>query len=114
MNEVKFNNNLLYIGDLEIRFDNKILQIKQELDKIFVLLSIPPKKELRYDDYHNVYCYDWMGNQIWQIGKRPKGDNAVFTMINIIDSVLYVNDFLGRRFIVNKDNGTIGIMNVTK
>lgn len=114
MNEVTFKNNLLYIGDLTIIFDNNILQIKQESDKVFVLLNIPPKEELSYDDYHNIYCYNFAGSKVWQIGKRPKGDNAVFTMIIIIESVLYVNDFLGRRFAVNKENGTIGVMNVTK
>lgn len=114
MNEVKFENDLLHVGNLKIRFNNKISQIKQEPDKIFVLLNIPPKKELNYDDCHNIYCYNFSGNKVWQIGNCPKGDNTVFTMMNIIESILYVNDFLGRRFVVNKENGTLGTMNITK
>ncbi|WP_312503371.1 hypothetical protein [Lacrimispora sp.] len=114
MNEVRFNNNLLYIENIEISFRSKIMQIKHEGDKIFVLLNIPPKKELSYDDCHNIYCYSNMGKMLWQIGERPKGDDTVFTMINIIESELYANDFLGRRFSVNKDNGSIEKMNITK
>lgn len=69
---------------------------------------------MSYDDYHNIYCYSSEGDKLWQIGKRPRGDNAVFTMINVTDSVLYANDFLGRRYTVNKDNGTIGTMNIVR
>lgn len=55
------------------------------------------------------------GNRITRpIGQRPKGDDTVFTMININDSVLYANDFLGRRFSVNKESGMIENMNITK
>jgi hypothetical protein len=79
-----------------------------------VLLSISSRKELNYDDYHNIYSYNSDGEKMWQVGQRPKGDDTVFTMINIIDSVLYANDFLGRRFSVNKENGMIEDMNVTK
>lgn len=114
MKKVKINDNLLYVGDLEIRFENRILHIEQEKDKIFVLLNIPPNNEMNYDDYHNIYCYDFTGRKIWQIGERPRGDSAVYIMINIINSVLYANDFLGRRFIVNKETGTIGTMKITK
>lgn len=114
MNNIKIDNNLLYIGDVLITFNNKIMQYKTDSDKIFILLFITPKKEFSYDDYHNIYCYNYMGKKIWQIGPRSKGDDTVYTMINLIDSVLYANDFLGRRFVVNKENGTIGNMNITK
>lgn len=92
----------MYVGDLEIKFKNKILHKVQEADKIFVLLDIPSTKEMNYNDYHNIYCYDFAGNKIWQIGKHPKWDSVVFTMIHMIDSILYANDFAGRRFIVRK------------
>lgn len=114
MSEVKFKDNILYIGDVKVSFDTKIMQMKSEEDKIFVLLNITPKKELSYDDCHNVYCYNSEGKILWQIGKRPKGDTTVFTMINIVESVIYVNDFLGRRYSVNKNNGIIEKMNISK
>lgn len=114
MNEIRIDNNLLHIGNIKITFENKIMQYKIIGNKIFVLLNITPKKELSYDDYHNIYCYNSEGKKIWQVGKRPKGDDTVFTMINIIDSVLYANDFFGRRFSVNKENGIIENMNITK
>ena len=114
MNEVRFKNNLLYIGNNEISFVNKIIQLKHDYNKIFVLLGIPPRKELSYDDCHNMYCYDSEGGKVWQIGQRTKGDDTVFTMISISDSVLYVNDFLGRRFTVDKENGLVEDMIITK
>jgi len=114
MSEVKFAENILYIGDVKIPFANRIMQLKKDEDKIFILLHIPPKKELEYDDCHNIYCYDCTGKEVWQIGQRPKGDDTVFTMINLIESVLYANDFLGRRFSINKENGIVENMNITK
>lgn len=114
MIEMSFSNNILYLGNAVIPFENKIIQIKNEDDRVFVLLSIPPKKELSYDDCHNVYCYDIDGKMMWQIGQRPKGDGTVFTMINIIESVLYANDFHGRRISINKNTGMIEKMNITK
>ena len=114
MKKVIVEGNLLCIGNMQISFENKIMQVKQEENYIFVLLNIPPKKELSYNDCHNLYCYDSAGNRIWQIGERPNGDDIVFTMVNIIDSSLYANDFLGRRFWVDKCTGIIGGMNITK
>ncbi|MDR2088478.1 MAG: hypothetical protein LBP73_03880 [Clostridiales Family XIII bacterium] len=114
MNNANIENNLLHMGDMEIAFENKISQLKQEGNRFFVLLDIPAKEELCYDDYHNIYCYGNDGRKVWQIGKRPKGDDAVFTMIDMVDSVLYANDFLGRRFKVDKETGIVGDMNITK
>ncbi|MFC6335085.1 hypothetical protein ACFP56_20835 [Paenibacillus septentrionalis] len=113
MSEIKMDNNIIYIENVQITFENNIMQVKNEGDRIFVLLSIPPKKTLSYDDCHNIYCYS-EGQRMWQVGQRLNGDDTVFTMINLIDSVLYAHDFLGRRFSVNKENGMIDKMNITK
>ena len=69
---------------------------------------------MTYDDFHNVYCYSTEGIKIWQIGIRPKGDKAVYTMINSDDSFLYANDFFGRRYYVDKNTGNIKGMEITK
>jgi hypothetical protein len=112
--KVSYEKNILIIGEKKIVFSDMIYQIKEESNKIYVLLDINPKETLSYNDYHNVYCYSVDGIKLWQIGKRPKGDSAVFTMINIDELYLYANDFLGRRCLVNKNNGNIEGMTISK
>lgn len=114
MNKLEVKENRLYIGEKELIFSENIYQFKKDNDKIYILLDIPSKEELSYDDFHNVYCYSMGGTKLWQIGLRPKGDEAVYTMINFDDSFLYANDFLGRRYSVNKNTGEIKSMIITK
>lgn len=114
MNRIKFESNILKVGGKEIAFKEQIYQIKENNYKIFVLLDIPQKEEYSYDDFHNVYCYSHEGERIWQIGNRDKGDNVVYTMINVGETILYANDFMGRRYSVNKLTGEIENMEITK
>lgn len=114
MKNIEYKDNKLFIGDIEILFTEKIQQIRCDNDKIFILLDIPQKTEFIYDDYHNVYCYSMNGTKIWQIGIRPKGDKAVYTMINADDTYLFANDFLGRRYYIDKNTGNINKMEITK
>lgn len=114
MEDAKFENNMLFIGNQKIIFNSNIYQVLCENQKIFILLDIPPKKFLSYDDYHNVFCYDGSGKRIWQVGERNKGDDSVYTMITLSNSQLYLNDFLGRRYKVNKDTGCICEVAITK
>lgn len=114
MSKINFKGKLLYINEQELAFSNNIEQIKVDNDKTYVLLDIPPKEKLSYDDFHNVLCYSAYGKRIWQIGVRPKGDEAVYTMINFDEDFLYANDFMGRRYSVDKNTGEIKSMRVTK
>lgn len=114
MNNVKFKGNKLFIGKKELSFAEDIYQVEQDGDEIYVLLDIPMKEELTYDDFHNIYCFSVEGIKLWQIGVRPKGDKAVYTMIKFKNSILYVNDFLGRRYIVDRGTGEIKDMSVVK
>ncbi|MEG1848068.1 MAG: hypothetical protein RRX92_02935 [Lachnospiraceae bacterium] len=112
--KIRYENKSLYIENQEISFKDNIFQIKIDDDKIYVLLDIPSKRELVYDDFHNVYCYSTKGEKKWQIGVKPKGDEAVYTMIGIDNDFLYANDFMGRRYTVEKRTGNIIGMVVTK
>lgn len=114
MSKISFEENVLYIADRELTFSDEIDQLKVDNDKIYVLLDIQPKEKLSYDDYHNVFCYSIGGEKVWQIGVRPKGDEAVYTMINFDNDFLYANDFMGRRYSVDKGTGEIKGMMVTK
>lgn len=117
MGKIYFNENTLCIGTKEITFDHKISQIKidAEYNRIYVLLEIPNDTEkLTFDDFHNIYGFDMLGNQVWQIARRPKGDEAVYIMIGLKDGKLYANDFLGRRYQVNQETGEIERMKISK
>lgn len=114
MNGIDFEKNILHISNNEIIFKDEICQVELDNDKIYVLLDIHPKEQLSYNDYHNVFCYSNEGHKLWQIGVRPKGDTAVYTMINFDNEFLYANDFMGRRYSIDKDTGEIKDMMVTK
>lgn len=114
MNKIEFNKNAITINGTDIIFENNIYQIEEDNNKIYVLLDIPPKEKLLYNDVHNIYCYSKKGDKLWQIGNRDRSDDAVYTMIRIVDSELYANDFLGRRYKIDKDSGEIEDMVVVK
>lgn len=110
MQKINYDKNIVIFNQKKVEFQYDIMQLAIENENVFILLKIPFKnQELGYDEFHNVYCYNLKGNKIWQIGKRAKeiDDDIVFIMINIKDDKLYANDFLGRRFLVDKLNGNI-------
>ena len=114
MREVNFDKNKVFFDHKIVEFQYDIMQLITENENVFTLLKIPFNQELGYNEFHNVYCYNQEGEKVWQIGERNKeiDDNIVFVMINIIDEQLFVNDFLGRKFIVNKHSGTIDSDNI--
>lgn len=105
---------MLILDGIEIQFSERIQHVLCDGEGIFILLDIPPKKEFVYDDFHNVFCYSICGKMLWQIGMRPNGDDAVYTMINLDSTYLYANDFLGRRYYINKNTGSIENIVITK
>ena len=114
MEKVSFFGKTLNIGEKKVVFDMEIEKIQSINEKIFVLLKIPARKKMSYNDLHNIYCYSADGEMIWQIGKRSKGDDVVYTMIRIDNSDLYANDFLDRQFLINKNTGEIINMRVVR
>lgn len=111
---INYNGAKLQIGEKEIFFPETICQVKYDEKNVYILLDIPEKKEFCYDDFHNIYGYSLDGEKIWQIGIRPKGDDIVYTMIGIDDTFLYANDFVGRRYSVDKNTGEINGMRIVK
>lgn len=111
---IAFENNVLYIGNVEHTLPEKIDRVEQDCENVYVLLDIPTRKDLTYDDYHNVYCFSITGEKRWQIGIRPRGDESVYTMIGFDNTWVYANDFLGRRYFVDKKTGSVMKMIVTK
>lgn len=114
MSKVKFNGSELFINDNVVDFQENILQAEEDDNRIYVLLDIPTQKRLVFNDYHNIYCCSKQGEVIWQIGKRPQSDDAVYTMISFDGEYLYANDFYGRRYTVDKNNGVIIDVRIAK
>lgn len=51
---------------------------------------------------------------MWQIGVRTIGNETVYTMISFDNKYLYANDFMGRRYYVDKNTGEIQGMMIAK
>jgi hypothetical protein len=107
MKEITFSGKILNFGRKQVEFTDEIDQIKIDDHRIYVLLDIPLRQELSFDDFHNVFCYSTNGEKLWQIGDRPIDDEEVYTMFNFDDGFVYANDFLGRRYSVDKNTGEI-------
>lgn len=108
MSKINFKENSVYVVEKKVvRFSSTIAQMLENNNQLYILLDIPTGKDLNFDDFHNVYCYSVAGEKVWQIGNRKLDDEVVYTMINMKDDKLYANDFLGRRYNINKDTGLI-------
>lgn len=113
---IEINGNDLHIDNHDIYFDYNIRQIDITDDRVIVLLDIPNGA----DDPANIFCVDFEANILWQIEKSgrffkktgsPKaaGSSVCYTGMYIreSDGLLQVNDFLGRRFLVDPEDGHI-------
>ena len=113
---IEINENDLRVDFHEIYFDYNIGQIDIMDDQIIVMLKIPNNAE----ETANIFCVDFEANILWQIeqsgeyfkrtGKtKAAGSSMKYTGIRIrkSDGLLQVNDFAGRRFIVDPSNGHI-------
>jgi hypothetical protein len=115
MNNVKWNSNILTIGDKIITFKYPIQEIVVGEQQVFVLIETPLNmKQYDYDDLHNVYCYSYDGNKLWQIGSNSVGNDDMYVGLTENESKLFVNDFLGRRFRVDKNTGKLSDMTFAK
>ena len=113
---IEINGNDLHIDHHDIYFDFNIRQIDITDDKVIVLLNIPKGA----DDPANIFCVDFEANILWQIensgsffkragSPKAAGSSVRYTGMYIreSDGLLQVNDFLGRRFLVDPEDGHI-------
>ena len=63
------------------------------------------------DEINNIYCLDKNANIKWQSEdlniKYPKYLKLPYVSLRIKDDIVYANDFFGRRFEINAENGKI-------
>lgn len=117
----KYENNELEISGKKIKFPNKIDEIKQNNEYIFVRLAIVLNSPVHIkDEENNVYAIDKNGDIIWQIKNIPPEDNLNFSCAPIVlihldeNNQLFVTDFLGRRFEVDLKTGDMKMVGIAK
>ncbi|MBC1899832.1 hypothetical protein [Listeria seeligeri] len=116
MIKINYIKNKLIFENQEYTFEYPIQVLREDEDKnyVYVLLDIPAKQEYTFDDFHNVYTFSYNGERKWQIGKRPIGDNDIYTLINVKEGTLYATDFSGRKYKVCEENGIPEKMEIVK
>lgn len=117
----KCENNELEISGKKINFSNKIDEIKQNNEYVFVRLAIIMNSSVHTEDEdNNVYAIDRNGNIIWQIKNTPPKNNPEFICPPIVlmhvddNNHLFVTDFSGRRFKVDLKSGNTEMVSITK
>jgi hypothetical protein len=103
-----YKDKTINIGGKDVVFNNRIEQVIVDDGKIYILLSIPLNQETySYDDDHNIYCYSYYGELLWQVGTHNYNVDAMFVGIDEKNGSLYGTDFMGRRFHIDKSNGKL-------
>ncbi|EGT1408725.1 TPA: hypothetical protein U0Y22_002743, partial [Listeria monocytogenes] len=111
INAEYIDNKLTAFGK-SIEFKNKIVELKENDNCLFVRLLVVPGQELNENTLSNVYAINKLGEIQWQIKNvAPKGNNvyicAPLVGMDIEENDLFVTDFMGRRFEVNQENGEL-------
>ena len=117
----KCENNELEISGKKINFSNKIDEIKQNNEYVFVRLAIIMNSSVHTEDEdNNVYAIDRNGNIVWQIKNTPPKNNPEFICSPIVlmhvddNNHLFVTDFSGRRFKVDLKSDNTEMLSITK
>lgn len=117
----EYDNNELEISGEKIKFSNKIDEIKQNNEYVFVRLAIIMNSSVHIkDEENNVYAIDRNGDIAWQIKNIPPKDNPEFICSPIVlmfvddNDHLFVTDFSGRRFKVDLKSGNLEMVSITK
>ncbi|MBC1405983.1 hypothetical protein HB952_13190 [Listeria welshimeri] len=117
----EYENNELEISGKKIKFSNKIDEVKQNNEYVFVRLAIIMNSSMHVEDEdNNVYAIDRKGDIVWQIKNTAPKDNPEFICSPIVlmyvdnDNHLFVTDFSGRRFKVDIKSGNMEMISITK
>ena len=102
-----YKSSYILINGKSYHFKNKIREVIKYKDTYIVLLEIPEG----CDEINNIYCLDKNANIKWQSEdlniKYPKYLKLPYVSLRIKDDIVYANDFFGRRFEINAENGKI-------
>ena len=105
--EFRIINNKIEINDSSVEFMYLIKSAKAVDDRIIVLLEIP----YDIDEADNLYCLSKNGTIIWQSQHLrelcPTEKILPYEQMIINDREIIANDFYGRRYFINFENGFI-------
>ncbi|WP_228464350.1 hypothetical protein [Listeria seeligeri] len=112
------DNNLSAFGK-NIEFNNKIVELKENDKYLFVRLLVAPGQEVNENAFSNVYAINQSGEIQWQIKNIAPKENSGYICAPLVGmevehNVLFVTDFMGRRFEVNQENGALKHMKIVK
>lgn len=104
----EYTDNKLSVLGKNIEFKNKIVELKENDNYLFVRLLVAPSQELDESTVSNVNAINKLGEIQWQIKNASPRGNSVYIYaplagMNIEENVLFVTDFMGRRFGVNQE-----------
>lgn len=104
----EYTDNKLSVFGKNIEFKNKIVELKENANYLFVRLLVAPSQELDESNVSNVNAINKLGEIQWQIKNASPRGNSVYIYVplagmNIEENVLFVTDFMGRRFGVNQE-----------
>lgn len=119
-NKVEYVNNELTISGEKIVFQYNISELKSNNNYIFVRLEIPSGRKLTEEELCNVVAVDESGSIKWQIKNIPPQNNPDYICAPIVgmnldvNNILFVTDFMGRKFQVNQDTGDLQQIEIVK
>ncbi len=97
----------IHINGNNHHFDHNIREVIKYKDTYIVLLEIP----FSSDEINNIFCLDENANIKWQSEdlskKYPKRRNLSYEGMELEENIIYANDFLGRDYCIDAENGKI-------
>lgn len=102
-----YKSSYILINGKSYHFKNKIREVIKYKDTYIVLLEIPYDS----DEINNIYCLDKKANIKWQSEdlskKYPEKDNLPYDGMELEENIIYANDFFGRDYSIDAENGKI-------
>lgn len=116
----EYDKNKLTISGGKIEFQYNISEVKVSNNYFFVRLEIPSGQQLTEKELCNVIAINESGNVEWQIKNYPPQNNSNYICSPIVgmdldeNDMLFVTDFMGRKFQVNQETGALKQSKIVK
>ncbi|MEH7352620.1 hypothetical protein V7150_03480 [Neobacillus drentensis] len=115
MNEqLKINENILTINNIDVSFNHNIRDVQICGDLIIVLLAIP----FNETELDNLYAISKLGKIVWRSQELnkvfPDQYSDSYEFMNVNENEIKVTDFHGRRYFIDPLNGFIKKRDIVK
>jgi len=99
-----YYNNVLVINSKKIVFEKDIKCIIEFEDKVIIQIWNLATGNIKQQPYNNIYAYNANTDYLWNIKEIVKVD-GIYTQIRLDENnMLIVNEFIGRRYIIDINN----------